>query len=105
MIVTAWSNGSPRDTGAGYGLKLTIEDRDAYFRRSWQSVAVVFPDGRETNVNVAKPSFWGLTCRELISAEIGRWLLAEGLAPWPKGVPPRLYLQPAGEARFVLKRK
>jgi hypothetical protein len=103
MIVTAWSNGSPRDSGAGYGLKLAIEDRDTYFTRSWQSVTIVFPDGREAEVNVAKRSFWGSACRELISAEIGRWLLAERLAPWNAGRPPKVLLSPVGEARFSLK--
>lgn len=103
MIVTAWSNGSPRESGAGYGLKLAIDDRDRYFERSWEGVTVVFPDGRKTDVNVAKPSFWGSTCRELISVEIGRWLLAEGLAPWPARRPPKLELQPAGEKRFLLR--
>ncbi len=37
-------------------------------------------------------SFWS-RCTELRSAAIGRWLLAHGLAPWPKGSPPVLALQ------------
>jgi hypothetical protein len=33
------------------------------------------------------PSFWR-HCSELRSAEIGRWLHRNGLAPWPPGRPP-----------------
>jgi hypothetical protein len=34
MLVTGWSNGSPNDlTRSGYGVRLSREDRDGYFRR------------------------------------------------------------------------
>jgi hypothetical protein len=40
MIVTAWNNGQPHSTGAGYGLKVNANDRDEYFSRKWRSVVL-----------------------------------------------------------------
>lgn len=106
MIVTAWNNGNPAPTGAGYGLKIGIADRDRYFRREWKTVILVLEEhGTPVEINVAKPSFWGKTCRELISAEVGRWLISNGLAPWRAGRPPKLVLEPQGEARYFLLRQ
>lgn len=105
MIVTAWNNGRPSPTGVGYGLKIDTDDRDQHFRHEWKSV-ILHLEGQNTSVeiNIAKPSFWGETCRELINAEIGRWLINNGLAPWTKNHPPKLILEPSGEARhFLLK--
>jgi hypothetical protein len=100
MIVTAWTNGT-----SGYGLKLNPSDRDEFFKRTWRSVYVCL-DGKpgEIEVNIAKASFLGGTCRELIHHEIGEWLEERGLVPWPKGNPPKLRLEPIGERRFMLKR-
>lgn len=65
-------------------------------------VAVRTGDNRDLVFNVSKASFWGDTCRELISADLGRWLLDRGFAPWPKGNPPKFALEPLGNARFRL---
>jgi hypothetical protein len=102
MIVTAWHNGSPATTGAGYGVKVRREDRDRYFERSWKQVTLLRSGGEEASVSVGKDSFWNAECRELISAQIGRWLIGQGLAPWPKGEPPKLELEPLGGPRFRL---
>lgn len=104
MIVTAWSNGSPSKTGAGYGIKLKAADRDRFFDKTWKFV-VLEMSGSSTSiqVNVAKPSFWGNTCRELIHVEIGKWLLHNNLAPWPKGKPPKLQLEHIKYNHFRLK--
>ncbi|MGA0594101.1 hypothetical protein [Enterovirga sp. CN4-39] len=52
-------------------------------------------------VNIDKASFWGGRCRELISAEIGRWLMGAGKAPWPMRKPPTVRFVPrSGEAAF-----
>ncbi|QBQ53078.1 hypothetical protein [Nitrosococcus wardiae] len=104
MQVIAWSNGSHKKSGAGYGVKLSIEDRDRYFERGWQSVKLTLEDGAEIEVNVGKKSFWSGTCRELIHSQIGKWLLEVDLAPWPKGNPPKLELRPLGKAYFKLQR-
>ena len=33
FIGTAWNNGSPKMSGAGYGIKLNPRDRDRYFEK------------------------------------------------------------------------
>ena len=103
MIWTAWNDGKHSPSGAGYGFKIAAPDRDAQFRRSWQTVTVELygqpaPILAEANVN--KPSFWGPTCRELICQTIGRWLFSQGYAPWPKGFPPKFEVEAAGDGRF-----
>jgi hypothetical protein len=86
--VVAWSNG-----GTAYGLKLSAADRDAYLKREWGLVGLYLPGkDQPTMVNVDKDSLWNKSCRELISKEIGAWLMGNGMAPWPKGNPPRLKL-------------
>lgn len=103
MIVTAWNNGAHHATGAGYGLKISIKDRDRCFRREWGTVLLELP-GRDdpVEINIDKDSFWAPTCPELISKEIGLWLRANGYAPWPTGRPPRFPLDSLGGGRFEL---
>ena len=101
MYATAWSNGSPLPTGAGYGVKISVPDRDRFFERAWSEVTIELPRGTAT-VRLS-PSFWR-TCTELRSQAIGRWLQDEGLAPWPKGHPPMLRIGPLGAGRFRLSR-
>ena len=106
LVWTVWNNGQHRASGAGYGLRVPRADRDAYFDRSWTSVTVILPLDESTQaveVNIAKASFWKEACRELISIEIGKWLIARRLAPWPDRRPPRLEVVPDGDRRFVVK--
>jgi len=77
-------------------------DRDLHFQPSWHSVVVAISGSREVEVSISK-SFWR-DCSELRSAEIGRWMLQAGLAPWPAYSPPEFVLEPAGVRRFVLSR-
>ena len=106
MIVTAWNNGDHFKSGAGYGVKLDASDRDRFFQRDWKRIRLSLEGTSGViEVNIAKPSFWGTTCRELISAEIGRWLIRNGLAPWPKGNPPRLTLEHIDSNQFLLSGK
>ena len=94
---TAWNNGNWHASGAGYGLKVSVADRDWFFRRHWNSVSLrlVADSGFvDVEVNCAKESFWSGTCRELISRDIGCWFFGLGVAPWPKGRPPRFDLSP-----------
>jgi len=103
LIWTAWNNGSHLPSGAGYGLKVPIVDRDAHFNREWTSVTLELPGPAATSeveLNIAKPSFWNETCHELISQDIGRWLRSSGLAPWPPGQPPKINVEVVGERRF-----
>ena len=103
MIVTAWNNGAHHMSGAGYGLKVDALDRDRYFSRSWQTIILELPGHTDlVEVNVAKASFWSNTCRELISRDIGKWLLDHEYAPWERGQPPKFQLKKVGERRFKL---
>lgn len=103
LIWTAWNNGTHLKSGAGYGFKISIPDRDRFFDRRWRSVFVELPGANgntETEVNIAKPSFWSDTCHELISRDIGQWLRENGHAPWRRGRPPKVRVDLAGERRF-----
>src|SRR5687768_7845400 len=52
-IVTAWNNGAHHSSGAGYGVKLTTKDRDAYLKREWGRVEIYLPGrANPTKVNV-----------------------------------------------------
>jgi hypothetical protein len=101
MIVSGWSNGSPNiETGAGYGVRVRLVDRDRHFRAEWSSTVIELDDGNRIEVNLSD-AFWR-GCAELRKREIGRWMLNRGLAPWPRGNPPRLRLEPIGERTFRL---
>src|SRR2546421_12951737 len=102
MWVTAWSNGQPRASGAGYGLRVARADRDRYFKRGWSKVQLLFNDGDAASVPLSE-SFWH-GCTELRSRAIGSWLLSERLAPWPSGHPPTFSLNPLGGGRFLVSR-
>lgn len=102
MRVTAWSNGRPLASGAGYGLKVGRADRDRYFKPSWKEVRLLFEDGARVSVPLSQ-SFWR-SCTELRSSVIGRWLIRENLAPWPRGHPPTVLLEPVGDGRFRVTR-
>lgn len=99
MIATAWTNGT-----SGLGVKISVADRDRYFHREWGAVLVELEGESEPiSCNIDKDSFWSPACRELISAQIGRWLLSRKLAPWVKGSPPKLTLTPLDGNRFRLQ--
>ena len=106
LKLTAWNNGKFHSSGAGYGFKVSIQDRDRYFNRAWKEATLVLPfrDGsKEEKVNVGKSSFWSDSCHELISKQIGLWLIECGLAPWPSGSPPRVQAVALGTGRFELR--
>ena len=101
FLVKAWNNGSHHQSGAGYGLKMSATDRDAHLQREWGSVDLYLGgQSRPVKVNVDKNSLWNDTCRELISQEIGSWLIGNGMAPWPKGKPPKLKLLRRSQRAF-----
>ena len=103
MIVTGWNNGAPDNrTGAGYGIRITHKDREKYFQKRWTSVMVELDNGDLVDIKLSN-SFWK-GCTELRSAKIGKWMLHHKLAPWPKGNPPKLKLEPIGSRKFRLSR-
>lgn len=106
LIVKAWSNGSPNNqSGSGYGIRISREDRDKYFQKNWESVVLRTDAGNAINIRLS-PSFWKSQkpCSELRSAEIGLWLIEYRLAPWQKGKPPTLKLEPTARQEFRLTR-
>ena len=106
MKVTAWNNGQHLASGAGYGLKVAVDDRDRWFDRRWGSIWLRLEDETEAfEVNVGKPSFWSDACHELINKNIGKWLIKNQLAPWPKGQPPRLELEHIKDNHFFLRKQ
>lgn len=104
FTAAAWRNGSQTASGAGYGLRLTKTDRDRHFRRHWGTVTLHLPETADVvEVNIENQSFW-TGCRELRHKKIGVWLLSQGLAPWPKGKPPKITIISKGERIFVVSR-
>jgi hypothetical protein len=105
MIVTAWNNGAHSRSGSGYGFKVSIDDRDAYFKREWKVIVLEIEEEMGTfEVDIDKDSFWDETCRELASLEVGHWLRKNGLAPWHLGNPPVFTLEPLDENRFQIRK-
>jgi hypothetical protein len=98
MKATAWSNGNPGSSGSGYGLKISREDRDRFFDRSWKEIVLHLPGQEPTPISLSA-SFWK-SCTELRSSSIGRWLMERGLAPWTRGEPPVLTLLRTGDKEF-----
>jgi hypothetical protein len=102
---TARNSGKHCSSGAGYGIKFSVVDRDRYFRKAWQSVFVHLPSGMQVEVSTDKDSFWNESCRELICKEIGQWLIDNRLAPWPARLPPKFNVEPKSERHFLLSVK
>jgi len=103
MIVTALKNGTPTPGGAGYGVRLAADDCDRYFRKEWDTIELELEGyAQVVKVNLAEPSFWNSTCRELVHSEIGRWLIENKLDCWQLSQPPELSLKFIGGNRFRL---
>ena len=105
MIVTAWKNGTEPacPSGAEYGVSVETDDRDRYFQKDWETIELELQGyAHVVKVNVATPSFWSCTCRELTHSEIGQWLIDNGLDSWNLGTPPKLSLKFIGGNRFRL---
>ena len=103
MIVTAWNNGAHSRNGAGYGFRVTIEDRDEHFKEEWETIVLEIEGEEQTHeVELNKEGLWSEDCREIRSAAIGKWLRERGIAPWPKGNPPYFELNPIEDNRFTV---
>lgn len=108
FTVTAWNNSHWHTSGAGYGLRVSVADRDRYFKRNWRTVSLRLIAGSTVIgavANSSKESFWSGRCRELISQDIGRWIIGLDLSPWPKHRPPRFTMSPIGPAMFRVERQ
>ena len=99
-IVTAWNNGAHHSSGAGYGVKLTPKAGTPISDASGDGLKSTSPAVQSDESKRQENSFWGRQCRELISHEIGKWLLATGMAPWPRGLPPKFRFVARSERAF-----
>lgn len=104
FIAKTWNNGHYHASGAGYGIKITFEDRGQFFDRNWQTV-IIHLDGysKPIEVNVAKVSFWNRTCGELIKKDIGIWLQRNNRDRWPLGHPHEVKITVIGEREFKVE--
>lgn len=105
MVVVVWNDGAKNPRGLGYGIRIIKKDRDKYFKREWKTVKIKI-DGTDTVVvgNIDKMSFW-CSSIQIISKELGKWFIENGIADWPKGHPPRLCLTPCDGNEFVLTKE
>jgi hypothetical protein len=101
MHATASHNGGPLDDPAGYGLKFVARDRDKYFDDSWTEIVLALDGGGDVVIPLGA-SFWR-SSTELRSADIGKWLLHNEVAPWPKGGPPGVIVTPDVDNRFTAR--
>lgn len=107
FFATAWAGGlRSKETGAGFGLKISEEDRDKFFSKSWEQAEIHLEGENDpVIVNISKKSFWNDTCREIISKRIGLWFFRNGFAPWDKGKPPKIEIKSLGDGRFKVLNK
>jgi len=104
FIAKTWNNGHHHLSGAGYGIKISLEDREQFFKSSWQSVVLHLSGyDRSVEVNVAKASFWNRACGELIKKDIGIWLQQNHRDCWPYRQPHEVRLIVVGEREFKIE--
>lgn len=104
FVAKTWNNGHYHASGAGYGLRITFQDREQFFDRNWQRV-ILHLDGYSSpiEVNVAKESFWNRDCGELIKNDIGIWLQLNNCERWPFGQPHEVRMTKAGHREFKVE--
>jgi hypothetical protein len=96
MRVTGWANDN-----SAYEVRIGKPSRQQCFRPEWQEVEISVSG--ESQTYLLSETFWS-TYPELREGLVHKWLLNEGLAPWPKGTRPALVLEPLGDNRFGLAR-
>ncbi len=91
--------GKQSKNGAGYGIRVTKEQRDDHFKKKWDEI-ILHTKEKVFKVNISD-SFWR-NCTELRSKQIGQFLFNQGLAVWEKGNPPKLELLYISKNEFSL---
>ena len=92
MKATGWK-------GETLGVRVGAKNAAKYFSKDWDSIHIEI-DGNVRSFPL-RPAFWK-DCPEFRGAAIREWLMKRGLAPWPKGSPPKLELTPLGGPLFRL---
>ena len=105
MVVTAWNNGAHSRNGNGYGFRVQIADREAFFQKEWTSILVEV-EGQSEGVEIPLEAyhFWSENSAPLPCAPVGRWLRHNGLAPWGVGNAPVFLLEPVEGNRFRVEK-
>ena len=112
FITSAWSNGrANNETGAGYGLRIKIPDRDRVFNENERHKPVTLKlvgnrKSCEVTVSIDNDCFWN-NCPEFRDRGIGLWFTENefinrkpGSWPWPYRKPPKFLIVPTGKYRF-----
>jgi len=92
MNATGWKGGL-------LGVRVGKQNRAEHFSKDWDSIEVEI-EGVFVSCPLT-PRFWE-RCPEFRERSIHEWFIKCGLAPWPKGSPPKLELTPLGGRRFRL---
>ena len=112
FIASAWSNGrTNNETGAGYGLRIKINDRDRVFNENQRHKPVTLKlvgnrKSYEVTVSINNDCFWN-NCPEFRDQEIGLWFIENEFInkkpaspPWPYRKPPKFQIVSIGKCRF-----
>ena len=81
------------------GFRITREVQKRLFKRKWKSV-ILHIGQQPVSINLTD-AFW-VTCNELRSAEIKKWLVKRGLHKWTRGKPPKVRITHLGGNEFKL---
>ncbi len=90
---SAWNNGNPDyNSGAGLGLHIFTNYEKNIFGKKFETIDLYY-NGEliAKDVNVTDKN-----CPELISSEIGKWLIDNGWHDWPDGKPYKFKLSQRG---------
>ena len=83
--------------GGACGIRVGRRNAQKYFSKKWPNVQVEM-NGQLHSFKLSE-TFW-TTCPEFRGIVIEDWFKGQGLAPWPKGQPPKVELTPLGGNRF-----
>ena len=83
--------------GTTLGLRFGADHARVHVDPSWTEVTILL-DG-EPHAFPIRAAFWR-RCPEVRGAAIRTWFMRHGLAPWPKGSPPKVRLTVLGQGRF-----
>jgi hypothetical protein len=71
LWATGWSNGNPTKNGAGYGLRISKDDRDQFISPDASAVIVEMPNGKQIEVplSVSFTPLRGAHCAENVAQQ------------------------------------
>ena len=96
MEAKGWKGGT---SGKTLGVRVGTKNAARHFSKGWDRVHIE-TDGVVGSYPLGD-GFWK-SCPEFRGGGIQKWLLQTGLAPWPKGSPPKLELISCGGPFFRL---